>query len=79
MDITIIIKEEEQTLKYNIDNKKFEIMIFIVNALNEGWSVKKRNNTYIFTKNHEGKKEIFSESYITKFVKENLDINKILC
>ncbi len=79
MDITIIIKEEGQTLKYNIDNKKFEIMIFIVNALNEGWSVKKRNNTYVFTKNHEGKKEIFSESYITKFVKENLDINKILC
>jgi hypothetical protein len=79
MDITIIINEEGQILKYNINNKKFEIMIFIVNALNEGWSVKKKNDAYVFSKNHEGKKEIFSENYITKFVKENLDINKILC
>jgi len=29
-------------------------------------------------KNHEGKKEIFLESYLSTFMNDNLDINKIL-
>ena len=75
MDIEIKI-ENEQSLE--IDKIKFQKMIFLFNALDNGWSIKKRKDSYIFTKNHEGKKEIFDESYLSIFMKDNSDINKLL-
>ena len=35
-------------------------MIFLFNALENGWAIKKSENNYLFRKKHEGKKEIFS-------------------
>lgn len=61
-----------------IDNIKFQKMLFLFNAINDGWSIKKRKDSYIFTKNHEGKKEILLDSYLLTFVKDNFDMNKIL-
>lgn len=49
-------------------------MAFIHNALENGWSVKKNKESYIFTKKHEGKKEMFSDSYLSTFVKDNSEI-----
>lgn len=46
-------------------------MKFIYNALENGWKVKKRGDKYIFTKSHYGKKEVFDEDYLEKFVKVN--------
>jgi hypothetical protein len=46
-------------------------MGFIHNALESGWSVKKNKESYVFTKKHEGKKEMFSDSYLSTFVKDN--------
>lgn len=46
-------------------------MAFIHNALENGWSIKKNNESYVFTKKHEGKKEMFSDSYLSTFVKDN--------
>ena len=40
----------------NISNLELHKMIFITNALNDGWSVKQNNDKYIFTKSHENKK-----------------------
>ena len=53
-------------------------MAFIYNALENGWSIKKKHNAYIFTKNHEGKKEVFLDKYLKGFMKENFEISKIL-
>jgi len=50
-------------------------MIFIFNALEKGWKIKKKANSYIFSKNHEGKKEIFLENYIKRFIETNININ----
>ena len=75
MDIEIKI-EKEQSLEIN--KLKFQKMVFLYNALDNGWSIKKRKDSYIFTKNHEGKKEIFDETYLSIFMKENVDINNIL-
>jgi hypothetical protein len=61
-----------------IDKKEFQKMVFLFNALDNGWSIKKRKDSYIFTKNHEGKKEILDESYLAVFMKENTNINNIL-
>ena len=68
--------ENEKSLE--IDKIKFQKMVFLYNALENGWSIKKRNDSYIFTKNHEGKKEIFEESYLSTFMKDSSDINKLL-
>lgn len=74
MDIEVKIEDRQ----LEIDKLKFQKMVFLYNALDNGWSIKKRKDSYIFTKNHEGKKEIFDESYLSIFMKENADINNIL-
>ena len=74
MDIEVKVNNDA----LEIDKIKFQKMLFLYNALDNGWSIKKRNNSYIFTKNHEGKKEIFDESYLNIFMKDNLNINNIL-
>ena len=61
-----------------IDTLTFQKMMFLYNCINDGWTIKKRNDSYIFIKNHEGKKEIFNDSYLMSFMKENMDLNKIL-
>jgi hypothetical protein len=78
MDIDIKITNNEKQLDLEIDKIKFQKMVFLYNALDNGWSIKKRNDSYIFTKNHEGKKEIFDEQYLSIFMKENVNINNIL-
>ncbi len=78
MDIDIKITNNEKQLELEVDKIKFQKMIFLYNALDNGWSIKKRNDSYIFTKNHEGKKEIFDEAYLSIFMKENVNINNIL-
>uniref|UniRef100_A0A6C0HYU5 Uncharacterized protein n=1 Tax=viral metagenome TaxID=1070528 RepID=A0A6C0HYU5_9ZZZZ len=70
--------DENKHYQFVIDNTKFQKMLFVYNAINDGWSVKKRNDSYIFSKNHEGKKEVFSDSYLLTFMKTNLDMNKLL-
>jgi hypothetical protein len=62
----------------NISNVKFQIMSFLFNALENGWSIKKNKGSYVFTKNHENKKEMFSEDYLTTFVREHFNTNKLL-
>jgi len=79
MDIEVKLDEKQiNNTNLEIDKIKFQKMIFLYNALDNGWSIKKRRETYIFTKNHEGKKEVFDETYLAIFMKENTDINKIL-
>ena len=78
MDIDIKITNNEKQLDLEIDKIKFQKMVFLYNALENGWSIKKRKESYIFTKNHEGKKEVFDEQYLSIFMKENVNINNIL-
>jgi len=80
MDIKInldSLKDLENT-DYKIDAIKFQKMLLLYNTIEQGWSIKKRNDSYVFTKNHENKKEILDDSYLMKFMKTNLDLNKFL-
>jgi len=62
-----------------IDNITFKKMTFFYNALEDGWNIKKiKGDKYVFSKNHEGKKEVFLNSYITDFLKSNMDTNKLI-
>jgi hypothetical protein len=74
--MNIEVKIDERQIE--IDKIKFQKMCFLYNALENGWSIKKRKESYIFTKNHEGKKEVFDEQYLSIFMKENVNINNIL-
>jgi hypothetical protein len=56
----------------NVERPKYQKMLFIVNALENGWTVKKSNDSYIFTKKHEGKREVFQENYLENFIRTNI-------
>ena len=79
MDIKINLETlkdlENENIK--IDVIKFQKMVLLFNSIEQGWSVKKRNDSYVFTKHHEGKKEVLEESYLNKFMKTNIDFNRI--
>lgn len=56
----------------NLDILKKTKMMFIFNALEKGWKIKKKDDRYIFSKNHEGKKEVFLDSYLKRFIESNI-------
>jgi hypothetical protein len=43
-------------------------MRFLMNALDEGWSIKKRNDQYVMTKRHKNRREVFEEEFLENFV-----------
>lgn len=57
-----------------VEDDDFQKMRFIYNALETGWDVKKRKSVYVFSKKHEGKKEIFEESFLQEFIRSNFEI-----
>jgi len=65
---------ENEDLK--VDAIKFQKMLLLFNSIEQGWSVKKRGDSYVFSKNYEGKKEVLEDTYLMKFMKTNLDLNK---
>ena len=77
-------EENKATIKTHVDKDidisyvKLQKMALLYNALEDGWSIKKNKDLYIFTKNHEGKKEVYLDTYLRRFMKENFDINKII-
>jgi hypothetical protein len=79
MDIKINLDSlkdlENESVK--LDMIKFQKMVLLFNSIEQGWSVKKKEGSYVFSKPHENKKEVLEDSYIKKFMKSNLDINKI--
>jgi hypothetical protein len=58
-----------------VDKKVLKRMVFVMNALEKGWSVKKVDDEYIFTKKHENKREIFRENYLETFIQTNFDMD----
>lgn len=63
-------KEKKEELQ--LPKSQFQKMLFLYNALEKGWTIKKKKDSYIFTKKHEGKKEIFQSDYLDKFIESNL-------
>lgn len=60
-----------------IEKDLFKRMVFIANAVENGWTVTKKIDTYVFTKKHEGKKEVFLDSYLDRFVATNSDLSAL--
>jgi hypothetical protein len=70
-----ILNLPDTSLEYNDIQK----MVFVFNALNDGWTVKKiGNDKFEFLKDGEQiKKEIILEDYLKKFIKYNINIENI--
>ena len=78
----ISLKEGIHKLKMLIDNGKINInleqkndiylMIFLMNTLENGWSIRKKNDNYVFRKKHEKQKEVYSDEYLVNFLKSNM-------
>ena len=64
----------EKTNIIKIDPAIQQKMKFIMNALENGWSVKKIEDQYIFTKKHEGRREVFMADYLEKFIEKNMGL-----
>jgi hypothetical protein len=80
MDIKINLDslKDLENSNFKIDAIKFQKMLLLYNSIEQGWTVKKHNESYIFSKKHEGKKEVLEDTYLLKFMKTNLDFNKIV-
>ena len=50
----------------------FGKLIFIYNAVEDGWKVNKEDGDYVFSKPHEGKVEVFSPGFLTEFIAKQL-------
>ena len=66
---------ENENIK--VDAIKFQKMLLLFNSIEQGWTVKKSGESYVFIKSNENKKEVLEDSYLLKFMKANLDLNKI--
>ena len=64
--------------KVKVDLLQFQKMGFIYNAIEKGWTIKKRDNKYVFTKNHKGEKEVFLDTYLRQFIENNFDVDNML-
>ena len=69
---------DELPKNIKLNKQIFQKMLFITNALEQGWTVKKSKDSYIFTKKHENKKEIFQENYLESFVAKNFSTDFVL-
>jgi len=61
-----------------IDMVQLQKMAFLFNALENGWTIKKKESCYVFSKNQNGQKEVYLDSYLKRFMVSNLDLNKII-
>jgi len=79
----IPLKDGVHTLKTLIDKGKLDIkgeqkndiylMIFLTNTLENGWSIRKKNDEYVFRRKHEKQTEIYSDEYLVNFLKSNMN------
>jgi len=65
-------------MEIQVDKANFQKMTFIFNAVNSGWTVRKKGDAYVFTKEHDGKKEVFSDTYLQNFIRDNFDMTQLL-
>lgn len=59
----------------DLSNKELNKIIFIFNAIEDGWKVKKCNNSYIFSKHKCKEKQVFTENFLNVFISKYFNIH----
>jgi|TARA_B100000900_G_scaffold299068_1_gene257601 hypothetical protein len=57
-----------------MNKRDFQKILFINNAIEDGWTVKKDNKNYIFKKKHENKVQVYEQKYLENFIHNNSKI-----
>jgi hypothetical protein len=65
-------------ISLQVPAKTLKQMIFIANALENGWSVRKAGKNYVFTDRLEGRSEVYEAGFLDAFVRENTDMRTFL-
>ena len=77
----IPLEDGIKALKYMIENKKINInseinnkiyvMHFVMNTLENGWTIRKKNDNFVFRKKHRNRDEVYSDDFLINFLKIN--------
>lgn len=79
----IPLEDGIKALKYIIENQKIDInselknkiyvMHFVMNTLENGWTIRKKNDNFVFRKKHKNRDEVYSDDYLINFLKINVN------
>jgi N-acetyl-beta-hexosaminidase len=64
-----------ENIQISISQKQFQKMIFLTNAIENGWTIKKKDDKYIFKKK-DNVLECLKEDYLDKFIESNIQITR---
>ena len=75
----IPLEEGIKALKHMIENQKIDInseiknkiyvMHFVMNTLECGWTIRKKNDNFVFRKKHKNRDEVYSDDFLINFLK----------
>jgi hypothetical protein len=69
-----MIENQEIDINNEIKNKIY-VMHFVMNTLENGWTIRKKNNNFVFRKKHKNRDEVYSDDYLINFLKINITTN----
>lgn len=64
--------------KVNTNKKLFHKMVFIMNALDHGWKIKKskhKDNKYVFYKKYDDSNDVTNNTFLESFVKDSMSVD----
>ena len=61
-----------------VDCMTLQKMAFVYNAVQSGWTVKKKEGAYVFSRPHRGEKQIYLDNFLKRFIEENLDVENLV-
>ena len=65
------------SMTHDINQIEYQKMLFIFNAINDGWIVKKINNKFVFIKTKFDENYASKKEFLTDFINTNLDSKKL--
>jgi hypothetical protein len=66
-----MIENQEIDINSEIKNKIY-VMHFVMNTLENGWTIRKKNDNFVFRKKHKNRNEVYSDDYLINFLKINI-------
>jgi hypothetical protein len=82
----IPLEDGIKALKHMIENQKIDInselknkiyvMHFVMNTLENGWTIRKKDDNFIFRKKHKNRDEVYSDDYLINFLKININTDR---
>lgn len=67
-----MIENQEIDINSEIKNKIY-VMHFVMNTLENGWTIRKKNDNFVFRKKHKNRDEVYSDDYLINFLKININ------